>query len=104
MINPIRTPPHILDAVHSPGPSHMTCGVVFFRPFLFQKGLGFAIASLLAQIGANRVAAMMPDHCGRTETEGPAVLLQAPADIHIVAGDAELRVESADRLETRSAE
>src|SRR5437667_67310 len=47
---------------------------------------------------------MMPNHCGRAEPERPAALLQTPADIHIVASDAELRIKSADRLETRLAE
>ena len=57
---------------------------------------------LLAQVGADRVAAVVPDHRRRAEAERPAALLQPPADVDVVAGHAELRVEPADRLAARS--
>ena len=42
----------------------------------------------------------MPDKPRWTETDLVIRLLQAPAHIHIIARDAELRIESADGLET----
>src|SRR6266516_2738899 len=104
MIDAVRPPPHIRNSINPPGPFEMARPIVFFRPFPCQKSLGFSVALLLAQIGANRIAAMMPDHRGRTETEGPAMRLQTPAHVHIVAGDTELRIKSADRLQAGPAE
>src|ERR1051326_5934150 len=101
MINASGAPTHILNSVNPPRPGQMARQVVLFRPFFFQKSLGLPITLLLAQIGANRVSSMMPDDCRGIETQRPAALLQTPADIHIVAGRAELRVKSPDRLETR---
>ena len=39
---------------------------------------------------------MVPDDRAGAEADRPALLLQAPADVDVVAGDAELRVEPAD--------
>ena len=47
---------------------------------------------------------MVPDHGGRVEPERPAAFLKLPAHVHVVAGDAELRIEPADRFEARFAE
>ena len=99
MIDAARPPPHIRDAVHPARPFEMAGGVVFFRPFLFQQRLGFSVALLLAQIGANGVAAMMPNHGRGAEAQRPPALLQAPADIHVVPRDPELGIKSSDRLE-----
>ena len=46
---------------------------------------------------------MQDDRAG-AEAECPAGLLQAPADVDVVAGDPELLVEAADRLQGRLAE
>jgi hypothetical protein len=42
---------------------------------------------------------MVPDHGSRVEPQPPALLLQPPADIHVVAGHAELGIEPANGLE-----
>src|SRR6266542_5434283 len=42
---------------------------------------------------------MMPDHRRRAEPQCPAALLESPADIDVVAGNAVLRIKPADRLE-----
>src|SRR2546427_9251246 len=42
---------------------------------------------------------MMPDHGSRVETQRPALLLQLPAHINVVASDAELRIEPPYRLQ-----
>src|SRR2546422_5186469 len=47
---------------------------------------------------------MVPNHGGGTEAQRPASLLQPPAHVHVVSGDAEPWVEPADRLETRFTE
>jgi len=78
--------------------------IVLFRPFPFQKSLRLSVAFLLAQIGANRVAAMMPNHGRRTETQRPSLLLQPPTNIHVVARHPELRIKPSDSLEARLAE
>ena len=41
----------------------------------------------------------MQDDRRRAEADRPAALLEAPADVDVVAGDPELLVEAADRLE-----
>src|SRR5262249_2367926 len=58
-----------------------------------------AVAVLLLEVGADRVAAPVPDQRGRVEAERPAARLQAPADVDVVAGGPELRVVAADRVE-----
>src|SRR5258708_16873863 len=77
----------------------MADGVVLLRPLLCQQHLGLSIVLLLPPVGAHRVAAMVPDHRCRAETQGPAALLQPPADIDIVASNTELRIESTYRFE-----
>src|SRR5881397_3980805 len=42
---------------------------------------------------------MVPDHGSRVETQRPALLLQLPAHIDVVASDAELRIEPPYRLQ-----
>src|SRR3989442_15558932 len=42
---------------------------------------------------------MVPDHGSRVETQRPALLLQLPAHINVVASDAELRIEPPYRLQ-----
>src|SRR5215472_18014021 len=44
---------------------------------------------------------MMPDHSSRAETQRPAALLQAPADIDIITSNAELGIEAAYRPKAR---
>src|SRR5438309_3626883 len=104
MIDATGAPPDIRHSINPPGPFEMSGEVVFLRPFPFQKRLGFSIALLLAQISTNGIAAMMPDHRRGIEPQRPTLLLQAPADIHVVTRDAKLRVKSANRLQTRPAE
>ena len=41
---------------------------------------------------------MVPDDSRGTETQSPAAILDAPADVHVVSGHAELSVKPADRL------
>ena len=81
--------------VDTPGPEQMAGDVVLLRPFLFQQRLGLAVALLLLPVRAHRVAAMVPDHGGGTEPQRPAPFAQPPADVDVVTGDAELRVEPA---------
>ena len=103
MVNPAGPPTNPRDSIDPASPFQMAGGVVLVRPFLFQERLGKTVARLLPQIGANRIPPVMPDHRRRTETQRPAALLQSPADVHVVARNAELRIESSDRLETRFA-
>ena len=58
--------------------------------------LGLAVAALLVEIGFDRVAAEMPDDGRRAEADGIAGILQAPADVDIVAGGAIDRIEAAE--------
>src|SRR6266446_10312820 len=43
----------------------------------------------------------MPDNGRRTESKGPAFLLQAPTDIHVIASHSELWIKAANRLQGR---
>ena len=46
----------------------------------------------------------MPDHRGRAEADRPPRVLKPPADVDVVAGGAERRVEAADRCKRRAPE
>ena len=74
-------------------------GVVALGPLAFEERLGGAVAALLAQVGAHRSAPVMEDDRAGREAEAPAALEQSPADVDVVAGDAEVGVEAADGLE-----
>src|SRR5207253_9496812 len=78
--------------------------VVLRGPLLFEQGLRLPIAALLLPVGAHRVAPVVPDHGGGAEPERPATLLQAPAHVHIVAGDAVAGIKPPDRLQRLLAE
>src|SRR5919204_2744455 len=82
----------------------MSDRVVLLGPLLFEQGLGLPIAALLLPVGAHRVAPVVPDHSSGAEPERPATLLQAPADVHIVAGDAVAGIKPPDRLQGLLAE
>ena len=58
--------------------------------------LGPAVAHLLAEVGADGVAAVVPDERGGAESDRVSPVLEAPADVDVVAGRVELRVEPAD--------
>src|SRR5690242_9039097 len=101
MINPPSVPPsQRIDqtrAIQPAGPGEMTDGVVLLRPLAFEVGFGVAIVPLLTPKAPDRIAAVMPDDRRRAEAQCPPAVLQAPADVHVVAGDAESGVEPADR-------
>src|SRR5258707_10721234 len=86
------------STIEPSGPYKIAEGIIFLRPLPFQQGLGLPVVLLLLPIGTHRVAAMMPDHSSRAETQRPAALLQPPADIDIIARNAKLGIEAADRL------
>ena len=88
-------------AVERPSPARLPGRVVLLRPLPLEQRLGLAVAVLLLPVRADRVAAVVPDHGRGAEAERPAALLEPPADVDVVAGGAELRVEAADRLERR---
>src|SRR2546422_10822848 len=96
MINPSLAPCLILMAipVDSARPRDMAGEIVLLRPFLFQKGFRFAVIVLLLPIGSNRITPVVPDHRAWAISEAPPLLLKSPAEIHIVARNAKLRIES----------
>jgi len=77
-----------------PAQGEMAGSVIFLRPLSLQEGLSLPIVSLLFPISPHRVAAVVPDHGRRMESQCPALLLQPPAHIDIVAGNVELRIKS----------
>src|SRR6185503_11835153 len=99
MINAPRPPADIGNSINPPGPFKVAGDVILLRPSFLQECFGFSVATLLAQIGPHGIAAMMPDHRRWTETQGPTVLLQTPADVHVIASYAELGVKSVDGFE-----
>src|SRR6185436_8946367 len=84
-------------------PDRVANDIVFLRPFAFQHRLGFAVATLLPQISPHGITPVMPDHCPGSEAQSPTLLLQPPADVHVVARDMELRIKPADGLERHPA-
>src|SRR6266498_5673338 len=64
-----------------------------------QQRLGLAVASLLPQVGARVLPAVVPDERARGEGDPVARLLQPPAHVDVVAGLAVLRVEAVDRFQ-----
>src|SRR5205823_846667 len=85
-------------------PGQTSDTVILLGPLLFQQGLSVPIASLLVPVGAHRVPPVVPDHSGGAEPERPATLLQPPAHVHIVAGDAVAEIKPPDRLQRLLAE
>src|SRR5207247_9133857 len=93
VIDPRATPPERVRqpvAIDAAGPAHVPQAVVFLGPLALEHRLRPAVADLLAPVGAQRVAAVVPDHGGRMEAERPAGLLQPPAHIQLLARGAEL--------------
>ena len=91
--------PREAGAVDAARPAHVSRPVVLLGPFALQHRLGAPVADLLPPVGAQRVPAVVPHQGGGVEAERPAALQQPPAHVDVVPGGAELRIESADRLE-----
>src|SRR5215831_6110382 len=89
--------------VEAPVPAQVPGSVIFFRPLALEHGLGAAVVHLLTKVFQHGAAAMVPNHRAGMEAELPAALLETPAEIDVVAGDAELRIKTIDRLETFAA-
>ena len=66
--------------------------------------LGLAIAALLLEIGADGVAAEMPDDRRRAEPDRVAGVLKAPADVDVITSRAVDRVKAAERQQRVAAE
>ena len=64
-----------------------------------QQRLGFPIARLLFQVSPHRRAPIVPDKPGGTEPNLETVVLQAPANVHVVSRAAENRVKQPDPLQ-----
>ena len=90
--------------VDAAGPAGRAETVEVLRMPPFQDGLGLAVARLLLEVGADRVAPVVPDEASRAEADPVAALLEPPADVHVVAGLPEDRVEAADLLQRPSVE
>ncbi len=69
-----------------------------------QHRLGLAVALLLFAKRFEREAAVVPDDGGGAEGDDAAALLEAPAEVHIVAGLAVFVVEAADLVERPTVE
>ena len=70
------------------------CGVLFH-----EQGFGVAVTALLAQVGADGEATVMPDHGAGDELEGAAGFAEAPADVDVIASGGEDGSEAADGFE-----
>ena len=81
----------------------MAGAVVFLGPLAGQQRLGATVAALLPDVRAYGIAAVVPDDRGRVEAQRPAAIAEAPANVDIVAGGSELRIESSDLPETSGA-
>src|SRR4051812_17187696 len=88
-------------AIQSAQPGRLAGSVVFLRPLALQQCLGPAITHLLSPVGPHGISAVVPDHRPGMKPNLVAGLLQSPTNIHIVAGDAEFRIEATDPFEYR---
>src|SRR5689334_18632197 len=70
--------------------------VILLGPLPLKQGFGSSIAALLPPIDRHLIAAMVPNHRRRAVANHEAALLEPPADIDVVARDAELRIEAAN--------
>src|SRR4029453_16804251 len=73
--------------------------IIFFWPFLFEQRFRLAVPLLLFPIGPDSIAAMMPDHGCRAKANGPTLLLQAPAHIHVITSRTKLRIKPSNGLQ-----
>ena len=90
-------------AVHHPAPLPVAAAIELVGVLGVQQGLGLAIAGLLLEVRTRVLAAMMPDERPRREGDQEPLMLETPADIHVVAGLAKLGIEPVDRLEDLAA-
>src|SRR5438067_6468350 len=77
----------------------MAHAVVALGPLRLEQRLCPPIALLLAPEVPDRVAPVVPHERRWAEPQGPALLLEPPAEVHVVAGRPEARVPAVDRLE-----
>src|SRR5258708_4367470 len=80
-------------------PGVVTHPVVFIGPFALRHRFGLSVMELLAPKTADGTTAMVPNHGGRTESEGPAFGPYPPANIHVISSDAKDGIKAADGFE-----
>ncbi len=67
--------------------------------FKEEQSFGLAVAALLFQVIANRVAAKVPNHRRRAETDFVTLVLQTPANVDVIPGSSKNGIETGDSLE-----
>ena len=91
-------------AIHHASPLAVAAAVELVGVLGVEQGLGLAIAGLLPEVRTRVLAAVVPDERPRREGDQEPLVLEPPADVHIVAGLAKLGIEPVDRLEGLTAE
>src|SRR5438093_1042736 len=71
--------------VNASAPEAAADGVEIFGMLPREQRLSFAVAMLLLQVSPDGRTPIMPNKCGRTESNLVMRLLQSPAYIHVVA-------------------
>jgi hypothetical protein len=82
----------------------MACAIIFGRPFFYQKGLSFCVATLLAPVAGNGIPPVVPNDRPGAESDREAGFLYAPANIHIISRHSEALIESPDGQQSFLAE
>src|SRR5918995_1783709 len=100
---PARRLPGEAVSVQTTAPRDVSSGGVLLGPLALEVRLGGAVATLLAPVGADGVAPVVPDDRSRAEADGQPAFAQPPADVYVVSGRAEALVEAANLLERLSA-
>ena len=77
---------------------------VLVRPAALEHGLRATILALLAPVGTDRTPRLVPNESRGAETEPMSGRQETPADVDVVAGDAELGTKPANLLERPLAE
>src|SRR5437879_1868819 len=86
-------------AVDATEPARLSEQIEPIRMLEIEERLGLAVPHLLLQVRLHRVPAVVPDGGRGAEADRVPLVLEAPAEVHVVAGSREHRVEPADVLE-----
>src|SRR4051812_13442656 len=86
--------------INPPTPDTPADGIEVLGMLSDQERFRFSVALLLFEVIGDRRAPVMPDKSGGTESEAVFRLLQAPANVHIISGLAENRIEASDFLQS----
>src|SRR5205809_858940 len=85
-------------STHAPAQEPAAEGIEMLRMLAYEQRLRGPIARLLFQVGPHRRAPIVPHKSGGAESDLETLVLQPPANVHVVSRPAENRIEQPDLL------